>query len=189
MLMAGYINRFSRAKMGLHTYKFASSFKATVLITGFQLVILLAVAYLFPSLISSGDMGAKPFNVPFWAIVAGYVFLSVPIQELIFRGFLIPRIELVTKNPAIAIIFSALIFASAHLFFRSATLVVATFIGGIFWGYLFVKYRNLWPIQLSHAVLGLVFIILLSKQNPLQHLEINYWINLIIIKVSAWGLG
>lgn len=189
VLIARYVYNFSGAKMGLHTSRFKPSFLEMTIITLLQVMVLLAVAYWFPDWFIGGTMSQRPFNFPLWVFVFGYVFLSVPVQEVAFRGFMIPRIEMITKNPMITILLSSLIFASAHIFFRSVTLVLATFIGGIFWGYLFVKYRNLWPIQVSHAILGVVFFYLVSRHNPINQAEWHYWLNLIRVQVMALGLG
>lgn len=94
--------------------------------------------------------------VPLWAAVTGYVLFSVPLQELIFRAFYLPRLELLTSNRTFLITVSALLFMIAHLPFQNLFLVIATGILGVVWADSFIRYRSLPAIMLSHALIGSV---------------------------------
>jgi membrane protease YdiL (CAAX protease family) len=88
--------------------------------------------------------------------------VSVPLQEIIFRSLLIPRLEMIIGQKPLLILFNALLFGLAHAIFGSGWFVAATFLLGIFWSWLFVKYRNLLVILPSHALVGAVFIVIFN---------------------------
>ncbi|PJC81386.1 hypothetical protein CO007_04960 [Candidatus Roizmanbacteria bacterium CG_4_8_14_3_um_filter_36_10] len=46
-----------------------------------------------------------------------YVFISVPLQEFIYRGFYISRLELVSQNKTFLKLYSAVIFMLIHTAF------------------------------------------------------------------------
>jgi membrane protease YdiL (CAAX protease family) len=104
----------------------------------------------------------KVFPWPLWMIVTTYALISVPLQEVVFRGMLIPRLEMVIKNRWLVIGISAALFGLAHALFGNVWLVMVTSLIGLFWSWLFVKYRNLLTIITSHAAVGNVFITLMN---------------------------
>ena len=80
----------------------------------------------------------------FTSLTAGVV------EELIFRGYLIPRLNMLFNNRYLSVIVSALIFGVSH--FRYGTVVniiFPTFIGLIF-GFHYQKYKNLKLLILIH---------------------------------------
>ena len=88
-----------------------------------------------------------------------YVLLSVPLQELAFRGFVINRLSWVSRNSAFMVIYSSLIFGLIHLMFANWWIAVATFIVSIWWSSFFMKYKNVWPVIVSHGVLGCIVLL------------------------------
>jgi membrane protease YdiL (CAAX protease family) len=80
-----------------------------------------------------------------------YVLISVPLQELAFRGFLQARLER-RYRPAASILLASSLFALIHLY--NPFLVLLTFPAGLLWGYSFHRTGNLWGPISSHAVLG-----------------------------------
>lgn len=80
------------------------------------------------------------------------MFISVPFQELFFRGMVQTRLENLL-NPGLAIAIASLIFALVHFF--NPILVALTLAGGLAWGYSFHRKRNLAGPILSHAFLGI----------------------------------
>jgi membrane protease YdiL (CAAX protease family) len=107
----------------------------------------------------------KPFAET-WIITAmalAYVFISSPIQEVLFRGGLQSTLQtfLLGKHRYfLAILTSNLIFAMMHLVL-SAVLAILTFAIGLFWGWLYKRHGTLMGVVLSHVLTGFwVFFIL-----------------------------
>jgi membrane protease YdiL (CAAX protease family) len=94
-------------------------------------------------------IGFKPIAIdPAW--LAFYVIISVPIQELVFRGFVQTQLYRYGEHPAIAA--TAAIYALVHYY--SFTLVLLTFFAGAAWGYAFSRRPNILGPIVSHAILG-----------------------------------
>lgn len=75
------------------------------------------------------------------------VIVAPLVEEIFFRGFLL-RTFLAKYPERWAIFFSALIFAAAHLEFRS---VIPLFALGVIINGIYVKYRSLWPCLAFHV--------------------------------------
>lgn len=86
-----------------------------------------------------------------------YVLLSVPLQELLFRGFCLQRCSLSFKDKRFIILFNSLLFASYHMIFGNWYFVVGIFLVNLIWSYAFLKYPNIYAVMISHAILGLVY--------------------------------
>lgn len=75
-------------------------------------------------------------------------------EELVMRGYLIPRFEDLFGSPARAVLLSAVLFASYHLyqgFYGAGSALVI----GLVFGVLFCSMRRLWPLAAAHAFLNL----------------------------------
>jgi membrane protease YdiL (CAAX protease family) len=93
----------------------------------------------------------------FTAVTAGVV------EELIFRGYLQPRLEAIFNNSYAAIIFSSLLFGLMH--YRYGTLIQVagpTYIGMIFAIY-YWKYRNITVIIFCHFLWDLMSLLISTK--------------------------
>lgn len=96
-----------------------------------------------------------------WAMLTSrYLFFSVPMQELIFRGYLISRLEFVTINKLWLIAISSILFMSSHIPFGNIGFVIGSGFLGILYSYHFLRYRNLISIMISHSIVGMIFIYL-----------------------------
>ncbi len=64
-------------------------------------------------------------------------------EELMFRGYLLPRLELIFKSPYIAIAISSILFGLLHFSYGTIFNMVGPMIlGGVF-GFFYWKYRNI----------------------------------------------
>ena len=94
-------------------------------------------------------MHSHPVLLVFTCLTAGVV------EELIFRGYLIPRLNILCNNSYLPVIISALLFGAAHFTYGTVTnIIVPTFIGLIF-GFYYQKYRNLKVLILCHFFIDL----------------------------------
>jgi membrane protease YdiL (CAAX protease family) len=78
-------------------------------------------------------------------------------EEVVCRGFLLPRIEEVTRSPAFAIGASSALFASYHVY-QGAAGVIGVFGFGLLFGFVFRVTRSIVPLAVAHAFFNVVFI-------------------------------
>lgn len=90
-----------------------------------------------------------------WVLVMlFYPLLSVYPQELIYRSFFFHRYRDLIKNPTLSILFNALLFGYMHIIFHNWIAVALTFIGGLFFAYLYLRSRSLLFVSIVHALYG-----------------------------------
>ena len=90
----------------------------------------------------------------FTAITAGIV------EEFTFRGYLLPRMEILFRNPWIAIIVSSLLFGLMHFGYGTIFQVVGPFVIGFIFALYYWKFRNIKVIILAHIFWDLLAIYL-----------------------------
>jgi membrane protease YdiL (CAAX protease family) len=87
------------------------------------------------------------------------LLIIVFLQEMLFRGLLISWLERWGQQKALWI--SVIVFVLFHLVapytWSTAGLIFAglTFVGGYFWSWHFLKYRNIYLITISHLLVNL----------------------------------
>jgi membrane protease YdiL (CAAX protease family) len=86
----------------------------------------------------------------FSAITAGVT------EELIFRGYLVPRLELLFKNKYMPVIVSSLMFGLIHSRYQSYTEVIFATLFGVVFAIHYQLYRNIKILILTHACIDLV---------------------------------
>ncbi len=94
--------------------------------------------------------------MPDYSWIVFYVLISVPVQEIFFRGFVQTR--LYRFGRARAIIAASILYSLIH--FRNPVLILLALVGGLMWGYSFSKYNSLSGPIFSHSVLGLYLFLL-----------------------------
>lgn len=76
------------------------------------------------------------------------------VEELLFRGILLTRLEELLNNVWAGILISAALFAGAHAY-QSLLGVVSAFAMGLFYGIVFAKTRSIWPMVIGHTFVNL----------------------------------
>jgi membrane protease YdiL (CAAX protease family) len=102
-------------------------------------------------------------NIPlilFTSITAGIT------EELFFRGYLIPRLEIVLKNTYLAIVLSSIIFGLIHYSYGTLIQIVGPFFIGLVLAFHYQKYRNIKIVILCHFLWDLL--VLLNKTSQVQ---------------------
>lgn len=112
----------------------------------------------------------QPFNKTILTFFI-QVFINGLPEELVFRGYLLPRFETVLKNPINALVFVAILFNMSHIPSYMAhgmsvyQALLSTFSiifpSGLIWGYLYLKTRSIVPGVIWHtstSFLGMTFI-------------------------------
>jgi membrane protease YdiL (CAAX protease family) len=112
-----------------------------------------------PSLCSfdlfSGRLAQYPLQNRYLVELAVYIAL-IPIQEFVVRGVLQGSLQefLTGRHVRLkAILLSNLLFAIFHLF-ASPYFAMASFLPGIFWGWLYSRQRSLTGVIASHTLIG-----------------------------------
>lgn len=90
----------------------------------------------------------------FIVIVGVYTIVSVWPQELIFRTFFFERYAVLFRNKSLLVFVNAIVFSLAHLFFRNTLVLILTFVGGLLFGYTYMKYRSTTAVSIEHALYG-----------------------------------
>lgn len=115
--------------------------------------------YASSDLFSLGKNAVQNTSASPWVIglmLFSYVFISSPIQEILFRGGLQSTLQFFLLGKYryfLAIFTSNLIFAMIHLVL-SPLLAVVTFVIGLFWGLMYKKQASLVGVILSHILIG-----------------------------------
>ena len=76
-------------------------------------------------------------------------------EELVWRSYLVTRIEEVTDSTIQAIVLTSLLFGLNHLYQGPMGVVSATLIGAMY-ASVFSVTRRLWPIALAHGLYDLI---------------------------------
>jgi membrane protease YdiL (CAAX protease family) len=87
------------------------------------------------------------------------------LQQFLLQGFFLLRFLRVISNERLAASAAAVLFASAHL--PNPILVPATLIWGFVACLLFLRYRNLYPLMIAHAILGIT--VAMTIPGPVVH--------------------
>ncbi|MEM3841182.1 MAG: type II CAAX endopeptidase family protein [Candidatus Micrarchaeaceae archaeon] len=135
-----------------------SALKAKYIGIGIGIFLIILLLEIATGIISSITGIPLPTNVG--ATLAGFplffyifTFTIAPIdEEILFRGFLVPRI---------GIFFSSLIFAILHFGYGSIVEFIAAFIFGIIAGYAFKKTKSLYATIIAHALVNFLSILIL----------------------------
>ena len=90
----------------------------------------------------------------------GYALWSF-VQQLLLQDFFLRRILRLISSAGLAAVTTAAIFSIAHL--PSPVLTLVTFIMGLAACLLFLRYRNLYPLAIAHAILGVTIAITLPN--------------------------
>ena len=77
-------------------------------------------------------------------------------EELLFRGYLLPRLIQVSKSPVFAIIFSALLFTAGHIGWSSWREIIGPFCMGVIFAVFYWKYRNINLLIALHFIIDII---------------------------------
>jgi len=91
-----------------------------------------------------------------------YLFFIVSLlQEVAYRGYLIPALGALSRNPLWIILANALLFTYLHTIFPGLLVnLPLAFVGGIGFAIMYLKYPSLPLIILSHAALNFIAVLL-----------------------------
>jgi membrane protease YdiL (CAAX protease family) len=76
-------------------------------------------------------------------------------EELITRGYLITRLERLLGSRFQAVVLSAVLFASYHLYYGPTGALIYVLVFGLAFGGAYVLLRRVWPLALAHMLLNI----------------------------------
>ena len=77
-------------------------------------------------------------------------------EELIFRGYMIPRLSLFFKNKNIPVFISAALFSFIHLGYKNVAELIFTLLFGLIVGFHYQKFRNIHVLIIVHFLWDLM---------------------------------
>lgn len=106
------------------------------------------------------------FEQPFFKTISFLLMIleaALP-EELLLRGYLLPRFERVLKSPVNALVITSILFSAFHipvhihdgsdLLYELLNTFSVAFPSGLLWGYLYQRTRSIVPGMLFHASYG-----------------------------------
>ena len=95
-------------------------------------------------------------------LIVGILLLLVigPGEEIFWRGFIQQKLAH-KQGPLKGYLTAALIYAAVHLWAFNFILFITALICGLFWGFIYMRYRSVWPGIISHALWDVSIFILL----------------------------
>ncbi len=82
-------------------------------------------------------------------------------QQILLQDVFLRRLQRLLPSAGLAAFATAIIFSIAHL--PSPVLTVVTFVFGLAACLVFLRYRNLYPLAIAHAILGVTIAITLPN--------------------------
>ncbi len=93
-------------------------------------------------------------------------FIIGPAEEIFWRGFIQERFAK-RWGDTIGWIVAGCVYAAVHIWSWNFMLVMAALVCGVFWGWMYMRWKSLWPGIISHAVWDvLVFLIIPIRPIP-----------------------
>jgi len=125
-------------------------------------IIMLLLARFFGTL--DPIYGSRP-----WAHSLGYFIWSI-LQQFMLNSFFFLAFERLFGNSRKAWLMTVLLFAIAHI--PNPALTLATLVGAMFFVEMFRRYRNIYPLAVAHALLGLT--ISITVPTPwMRHMRVG----------------
>src|SRR5208337_2074409 len=87
------------------------------------------------------------------------------VQQFLLQGVFLLRFLRLIPRPPVAALTAAALFAMAHL--PNPVLMPITFISGCAACLLFLRYRNIYPLMIAHAILGIT--VAMTIPGPVDH--------------------
>ena len=85
-------------------------------------------------------------------VIAFFLLVWIgPAEEIFWRGFIQQRLSRFFGSVS-GYLMAAFLYAIVHVFSWNLPLFLAALTAGLFWGWLFRKYKSIWPCVISHSL-------------------------------------
>ena len=140
------------SSFGITRPRWYDPFLALVIYASAYVVMLMGIAidFGFRAQQPLTDFLAKPGGAE-WVLVVLIAILNGGTEELVMRGYLIPRIERYCGSALVAVVATSLMFGAYHLYYGYAGAIQITAMGFVFGG-AFCATRRLWPVAIAHML-------------------------------------
>ncbi|ROL56972.1 CPBP family intramembrane metalloprotease [Bacteroidetes/Chlorobi group bacterium Naka2016] len=91
-------------------------------------------------------------GTPLWVISLLLLFVIGPAEEIFWRGFIFTKLNEIRNKPYANLLWATLLYTFVHIWALNLMLLIAAFVCGLFWGYLFLRYKSLVPVIISHSL-------------------------------------
>lgn len=157
-----YTQRITAKQLGLKPDDWCGSLKTILPPTVFSLLLTFVVFKWFHDQFTIPLLIEEVKTPSVFLSVLIHILVSAPLQEFIYRGYLISRLELVSPKPIFLKLYTAIFFMLIHTPFHNWLLTLSCLILGWWWAGHFLKFRNIFALMLSHALIGSIYLILIS---------------------------
>jgi membrane protease YdiL (CAAX protease family) len=106
-----------------------------------------------------------PISARGWVMTFGGYTLWSFVQQFLLQGYFLFRLLRLLSRPEWAVLAAAVIFAAAHL--PNPILTPITLVWGLVACIVFLRYRNVYPLAVAHAILGIT--IAITIPGPVIH--------------------
>lgn len=139
-----------------------------LLIPSFLLIMIMYFLFnLIPPTILPSMVGYDPQVVGnIYVRILLYTIWSVPFQELLFRGYLFWKMNDLNMGQMKQFAIAFFVFVIVHIAFRSPLMMFISIYMGLLYVSNFLRYKNIYPIMISHAVVGSVLILMRDYYLP-----------------------
>jgi len=118
------------------------------------LALLVPLLIIRPSLAMINEVRVESFNWSPWMVLALYCLISVPVQEVLFRGYMMARLRLVNESEIFLLVYSTVIFAMIHLSLDNKLIALFYLPFGWLLAKSYLKTKNILTPIIIHALVG-----------------------------------
>lgn len=94
-------------------------------------------------------------NTKLWiGITLVYCFISVPLQEIVYRTYFFYKFEQLFANKQLLLVSNAVVFSIAHIILKSPLVLILTCIGGYFFAITYHYFRSTRLVWIEHSLYG-----------------------------------
>lgn len=99
-----------------------------------------------------------------WLLFATAITAGV-VEEFLFRGYLIPRLQILLKSTNWSIFISSALFGLMHFSYGTIAQVIGPFYIGLIFALFYQKYRNIKVVIICHIIWDILAIVALISHN------------------------
>ena len=150
-------NREILSYWGFHKKDFKKLFLKILPVVSTTVLIFLAFGLVRDTLVINWHLLPILLLYPLWGVIQQFLMIGLVAVNLEdFKSIDIPRIIITTVT--------AILFSMVH--YPSIPLLISTFVLGVCYAFLFLRYRNIWVLGIYHGWLGAFFYFFVLKKDP-----------------------